>query len=106
MAESVATTTGSITGRQVMRQEEPVRGGPLGAVTTLHQIIPFEAAASDRPGRAGLEAARYHTAPTSDLLLPALTHHRIFHSDWPPEELDLMSEGVKRHAPPPPGRSR
>jgi AraC family transcriptional regulator len=35
--------------------------------------------------------------------LPALTHHRLVLFARPPEELDLLYEGVKRHVPPPTG---
>ena len=89
---------------QVMRQEEPGRGGPLESLAVLRQIIPFEAdAASDRLAWAGLEAARYRAAPGSELNPPALTHDRLVLFARPPEELDLLYEGVKRHVPPPVG---
>jgi AraC family transcriptional regulator len=87
-----------------MRQEEPGRGGPLGPLAALRQIIPFEAdAASDRLGWVGLEAARYRAAPASELNPPGLTHHRLVLFARPPDELDLRYEGVKRHVPPPAG---
>src|SRR4051794_3308776 len=87
-----------------MRQEEPGLGGPLGPLATLRKSVPFEAdAASDRLGWAGLEAARYRAAPASELNVPALTHHRLVLIARPPEELDLLYEGVKRHVPPPAG---
>ena len=87
-----------------MRQEEPGRGGPLGPLAVLREIIPFEAdAASDRLGWVGLEAARYRAAPDSELNPPALTHDRLVLFARPPEKLDLLYEGVKRHAPPPAG---
>jgi AraC family transcriptional regulator len=35
--------------------------------------------------------------------LPPLTHHRLFLFARPPEELELLYEGVKRHVPPPAG---
>jgi AraC family transcriptional regulator len=41
--------------------------------------------------------------PATDLNLPALTHHRLVLFARPPEELDLVYEGVKRHVPPPAG---
>jgi AraC family transcriptional regulator len=86
-----------------MRQEEPGLGGPIGPLDWL-KITPIEpAAASDRLGWAGLEAARYHVEPATDLNLPALTHHRLVLFARPPEELDLVYEGVKRHVPPPAG---
>ena len=87
-----------------MRQEEPELGGPLGPLAALRKIIPFEAAAaSDRLGWVGLEAARYRAAPASELNPPALAHDRLVLFSRPPEELDLLYEGVKRHVPPPAG---
>jgi AraC family transcriptional regulator len=75
-----------------MRQEEPGRGGP------------FEpSAASDRLGWVGLKAVRYRDVPYSEVDRPALTHHTLVLVTRPPEELDLMYEGVKRHVPPPAG---
>jgi AraC family transcriptional regulator len=86
-----------------MRQEEPGRGGLL-APFDWFKILPFEAdASSDRLGWVGLEAARYRAAPPSELHPPALTHHRLFLFIRPPEELDLLCEGLKRHVPPPAG---
>src|SRR6266436_1009458 len=87
-----------------MRPEEPGLGDPLGPLAALRKIIPFEAAAaSDRLGWVGLEAARYRAAPASELNPPALTHHRFVLFSRPPEELDLLYEGVERHVPPPAG---
>jgi AraC family transcriptional regulator len=86
-----------------MRLQEPARGGPLAPVDWLKRV-PFEAAAaSDRLGWVGLEAARYRAAPASELHLPAITHHALVLVTRPPEELDLRYEGVKRHVPPPAG---
>jgi AraC family transcriptional regulator len=87
-----------------MRQEEPEPGGPPGPLAIWRQILPIEAAAaSDRLGWVGLEAARYRAAPGWEYNPPALTHHRLVLSARPPEELDLVYEGVKRHLPPPAG---
>jgi AraC family transcriptional regulator len=87
-----------------MRQEEPELGGPLGPLAALRKIIPFGvAAASDRLGWVGLQAARYRAAPASELNPPALAHDRLVLFSRPPEELDLLYEGVKRHVPPPAG---
>jgi AraC family transcriptional regulator len=89
---------------QVMRQEEPGRGDPIRPLEVLRKCVPFEAdAASDRLGWVGLEAARYRAAPASELSPPAGTHHRLVLFARPPEELDLLYEGVKRHVPPPAG---
>jgi AraC family transcriptional regulator len=86
-----------------MRQEEPGRSGPLGPLDLL-KIAPHEAAAaSHRLGWVGLEAARFRAAPASELHLPASTHHTLVLVTRPPEELDLLYEGVKRHVPPPAG---
>jgi AraC family transcriptional regulator len=66
--------------------------------------MPFEpAASSDRLGWVGLEAAHYPEAPASEVEQPVLTHHMLVLFTWPPEELDLRYEGVKRHLPPPAG---
>jgi AraC family transcriptional regulator len=86
-----------------MRQEEPGRGDPIGPLD-WRKIVPFEAAAaSDRLGWVGLEAVRYRAAPASELNPPAMTHHRLILFARPPEELDLLYEGVKRRVPPPAG---
>src|SRR6516162_7610847 len=64
-------------GKQVMRQDEPGRGGPL-APLDLRKIAPIEAvAASDRLGWVGLEADRYREAPAFEFNPPAITHHRL-----------------------------
>jgi AraC family transcriptional regulator len=84
-----------------MRQNEPGLDGPLGGLAVLRKVIPFEpAAASDRLGWVGLEAARYREAPASELNPPAIGHHRLVLFARPPEDLDLLYEGVKRHVPP------
>ena len=86
-----------------MREEELRRGDPIGPLDWL-KIVPFEAAASsDRLGGVGLEAARYRAEPASELNYPALTHHMFILYARPPEQLDLVYEGVKRHLPPPAG---
>jgi AraC family transcriptional regulator len=97
-----------------MRQEEPGRGGPIGPLDCRksvpvepldwHKSVSFEpAAASDRLGWVGLEAARYRCEPALESNTPAVTHHRLVLFIRPPEELDLLYEGVKRHVPPPAG---
>jgi AraC family transcriptional regulator len=83
-----------------MRQAEPQPGAPLGPLDWL-RLLPHEtAASSDRLGWVGLQAARCRDAPAFELNLPTLTHHRLFLFSRPPEELDLLYEGVKRHMPP------
>jgi AraC family transcriptional regulator len=54
-------------------------------------------------GWVGLEATRFRAAPDSELNQPAITHHRLFLITRPPEQLDLLYDGVKRHVPPPAG---
>jgi AraC family transcriptional regulator len=86
-----------------MGQEEPKRNGALEPLD-WRKLVPVEAAAaSDRLGWVGLEAARYHEAPPSEFNRPPLTHHTLVLITRPPEELDLLYEGVKRHVPPPAG---
>jgi AraC family transcriptional regulator len=86
-----------------MRQEEPGRGQPIGPLDWLKRVPFAPAAASVRLGWVGLEATRFQGAPDSELNQPAITHHRLFLITRPPEELDLLYEGVKRHVPPPAG---
>src|SRR6516164_2949884 len=87
-----------------MRRDDQKRDDSLGPLATLRRILPFEpAAASDRLGWLGLEAARFQAAPAAELNPPALTHHRLVLFPRPPEELDLRYEGVKRLVPPPAG---
>jgi hypothetical protein len=94
------TTVG---GTQVRRREGPRRGGPIGPLDWL-QIVPFEpAASSHRLGWEGLVATRCRTEPASECSWPALTHHGFVLFIRPPEELELVYEGVKRHVPPPAG---
>ena len=85
-----------------MRQGEPRRGGPLGPLDWPARPV-RAGAASDRLGWVGLEAAHYRKVPASEINPSALTHHRLVLFTRPPEELDLLYEGVKRHVPPPAG---
>jgi AraC family transcriptional regulator len=86
-----------------MRQEDPGVSGPLGPIE-LRKAVPFEpTASSDLLGWAGLEAARYREAPASEISLSPLTHHTLVLINRPPEHLDLLFDGVKRHVPPPAG---
>ena len=86
-----------------MRQEAPGRGDSIGPLD-WYKIHPFEAAAvSDRLEWVGLEAARYRATPAFEYDPPALTHHRLVLFARPPDKLDLLYEGVKRHVPPPAG---
>ena len=87
----------------MMRQQEPGRGDPIGPQDWL-KAIPFEPAAwSDRLGWVGLKAARYYATPAFEFHPPALTHHMFILYARPPEQLDLVYEGGKRHVPPPAG---
>ena len=83
-----------------MQQVESRRAEPIGPLDGL-KILPHEtAASSDQLGWVGLEAAHCRAAPAFELNLPPLTHHRLFLFARPPEELELLYEGVKRHVPP------
>jgi AraC family transcriptional regulator len=98
-----AVVAGLVREAQLVPEKEPGRGNLIGPLDGL-KILPHEtAASSDRLGWVGLEAARCHAAPAFELNLPPLTHHRLFLFARPPDELDLMYEGVKRHVPPPAG---
>jgi AraC family transcriptional regulator len=96
-------SAGLIRETQVMRHEEPGHGGPIGPLDWLKRVPFRPAAASDGLGWVGLEATRFRAAPDSELNQPAITHHRLFMITRPPEELDLLYDGVKRHVPPPAG---
>ena len=83
-----------------MHEEEPGLGGPLGPFEVLRKFVPFEAAAtSEGLGWMGLEAARYVAAPSSELNVPASTHHWLVLVTRPPDELELQYKGVKRYVP-------
>jgi AraC family transcriptional regulator len=80
-----------------MQPQEPGHG--LAPLDWL-KMLPHEAvASSDRLGWIGLEAARVRAVPVAELNQPAVTHHWLFLVTRPPEELDLLYEGVKRHLP-------
>jgi len=88
----------------VMPQDEPAHGGPLGPLPLLRKFVPVETTAtSDSLGWSGLEAARYREAAGGEMEPPGTTHHLLFLFARPPEELDLLYEGVERHVPPPAG---
>jgi hypothetical protein len=81
-----------------LQPDDPIR--PLD----WRKAIPFEPAAwSDRLGWVGLKAARYYATPAFEFHPPALTHHMFILYARPPEQLDLVYEGGKRHVPPPAG---
>jgi AraC family transcriptional regulator len=83
-----------------MREQEPERGAPIGPLDWWKKVPFAPAAVSDPLGWVGLQAVRYRAAPASELNPPAMTHHRLILFARPPEELDLLYEGVKRHVPP------
>jgi AraC family transcriptional regulator len=86
-----------------MQGVEARRGDPIAPLDWL-KAVPFEPAAdSDRLGWVGLQAVRYRAAPPSELNPPAMTHHRLILFARPPEELELLYDGVKRRVPPPAG---
>jgi AraC family transcriptional regulator len=86
-----------------MSVEEPRPGEPIGPGDWL-EIVPFEAAAaSDRLGWTGLQAARYRGTPPFEINPPGSTHHHLILFARPPEELNFLYEGVKRRIPPPAG---
>jgi AraC family transcriptional regulator len=86
-----------------MPEKDPGRRDPITPLD-LRRIAPIEeAAASDRLGWVGLEAARYCEAPAFEFNPPAITHHRLILYTRPPEKLDLLYDGVNRHKPPPAG---
>ena len=83
-----------------MQQEELQPGAPLD----WRKILPFEpAVSSDRLGWVGLGAAHCRSERAFERISPAIMHHRLVLNARPPEELDLKYDGVKRHAPHPPG---
>jgi AraC family transcriptional regulator len=85
------------------REEESERGDPIGPLD-WRNILPFApAAASDRRGWVGLEAAHCRAEPAFERHVPALSYHRLVLIARPPEALDLQCEGIKRHVPPPAG---
>src|SRR5690349_9247289 len=78
-------SAGLIREEQVMPQEAPGRGDPIGPLD-LRKIVPFEpAASSDRLGWVGLEAVRCRAEPALELNPPAITHHWLVLFARPPE---------------------
>jgi AraC family transcriptional regulator len=88
---------------QVMRQQEPGHGDPIGSLD-WRKLFPFDAVQSSvRLGWVGLEAARCRAERVFELNPPAITSRWLVLFLRPPEELDLQYEGVKRQVPPPAG---
>src|SRR5262245_33163937 len=91
---------------QMMQEEAAGRGDPIGPLDWLKIALFEPAAASDRLGWVGLEAAHCrgrHPEPVFEHSAPAITHHWLALFIRPPEALDLWYDGVQRHVPPPPG---
>jgi AraC family transcriptional regulator len=86
-----------------LQHENPGVRDPI-APLDWHKMLPLEPdASSDRLGWVGLDALRCRKVPAFDLSPPAITHHRLVLHIRPPEEMDLVYEGVKRHVPHPAG---
>src|SRR5499433_2739435 len=88
------------------REDAAARGDPIGPLAWGQSLPYVPAAASDQLGWVGLEAARYRALPAAEHLQPALTHHQLVLFVQPPDAFALRYEGVTRHVPPPPARSR
>jgi AraC family transcriptional regulator len=103
LTETSVPSTGLVRETHVMRQEEPGLGGTIGP-HDFRKVYAIEASrASEGLGWVGLDAARFSDLAASELHQPAITHHGLVLFVRPPEELDLLYDGVKRHAPPPAG---
>jgi AraC family transcriptional regulator len=101
-AESVSSA-GLVAETQVIPENKPGRGDPIGPLDSF-KILPVDpVASSDRLDWVGLEAVRYRASPAFELNQPALTHHMLVLFARPPQERDVRYEGVKRHVPPPAG---
>jgi AraC family transcriptional regulator len=86
-----------------MHLEAAEHVGPL-APQVDHRLAPFRpAAASDRLGWAGVEAALFNDLPDTELERHPLTHHTLVLFNRLPEVFALGYEGVSRHVPPPVG---
>jgi AraC family transcriptional regulator len=84
-----------------MRGEQGARG-PLTPLETF-SVFPITARASrtsEGLGWSGVEAARFKGSLDFEVDKPPLTHHKLVLFIRPPEELDLIYEGVNRHFPP------
>ena len=96
-------SAGPVVEAQLMLEKDLGRGDPISP-REWHKLLPFEpAAASDRLGWTGLEAASAPAAPSAELDQPSLTHHTLVLFTRPPDEFELRYEGVKRLWPPPAG---
>ncbi len=64
-------------------------------------IVP--AATSDGLGWSGVEALRFHAAPSYEIVKPAMRQHSLILITSPPEKLELEYDSVKCVRPPPAG---
>src|SRR5271157_1157683 len=77
---------------------------PARAPCSTAQDHPVRGGRGERPaGVGGPGGGSLPCGPASELNPPALAHDRLVLFSRPPEELDLLYEGVKRHVPPPAG---
>src|SRR5258708_18858753 len=84
-----------------MREEAAMQADPIRPLDWL-RAIPFEPATwSDRLGWGGVKAGGYYATPAFEFHPPALTNHMFILYARPPEQLDLVYKGAKRHVPPP-----
>jgi hypothetical protein len=90
---------GRVRETQMRREEATERGDLLGPLDWGRSLPYVPAAASDRLGWVGLEAARYRALPAAEHIQPALTHHQLVLFVQPPDAFALRGEGVTRHVP-------
>jgi len=86
------------THQQKLSHDDPI--GPLDWLETIEYKPKY---ASDGLGWEGLQAAHFYETPTAEFKQPVLTDHMLVLFARPPEEFDLLYEGVNRHVPPPAG---
>jgi AraC family transcriptional regulator len=89
-----------MTGRQVMRQQEPGLSGLLGPIELIKHFPGEPFAVSDRLRWVGLEALRYRDQPPNEAFQPPLTHHSLVLFLRTPKEFELQCDGVNRVVPP------
>jgi hypothetical protein len=94
-----------MTGRQVMRQQEPGFSGLLRPLELIEHFPGKPLAASDRRGWVDLEALRYRDQPPNTAFQPPLTHHSLLLFLRTPKEFETQYDGVNRVVPPRPARS-
>ena len=92
-----------MTGRQVMRQQEPGLSGLLSPIELIKHFPGEPFATSDRLRWVGLEALRYRDQPPNEAFQPPLTHHSLLLFIRTPREFEARYEGISRVVPPPAG---